>query len=405
MQEFGCIGVALFNICTSFEQFNRSKFRYLKCVLIFTPVETLSMSRKKLLKISGLILLLALAIVINILSNDKDWIEQHYSTNIFPKIAQLFRTLFGWSPVSIGDLLYLAAGIYFAVKFGKFIYKLFKRQINLREFLRALGKLAIIFLIIYVWFNLAWGLNYNRRGVASQLRLDVQKYSLDELKSLDSVLLQRVNSSAASLGGLDIHQLKSKEIFYRAKEAYVHLDGALPIIQYKRGSMKPAIWGKIGNYFGFLGYYNPFTGESQINTTIPKYTWPFVACHEIAHQVGYAKENEANFVGYLAARKSSDTLLHYSAYMDMFLYANSELYMKDSVAAIANFKAMSPRAKKDLKEYFDFRKNTRNPVEPLINIFYHYFLKMNSQPNGLDTYNEVTGWLIAYRKKFGVEAL
>ncbi|MBI1781770.1 MAG: DUF3810 family protein, partial [Sphingobacteriales bacterium] len=71
----------------------------------------------------------------------------------------------------------------------------------------------------------------------------------------------------------------------------------------------------------------------------------------------------------------------------------------------ANFKAMSPRAKKDLKEYFDFRKNTKNPIEPFINIFYHYFLKMNSQPNGLDTYNEVTGWLIAYRKKFGADAL
>lgn len=363
------------------------------------------MSGKRLLKSYILVLLLALALFINILSYNKDWIEHHYSTVIFPQIAQLFRTLFGWSPVSIGDLLYLFAGIYFLVKFIRFIYQVFTRQMNKREFLRVIIKLTIILLLIYVWFNLAWGLNYNRRGMAYQLKLDVQKYSLAELKQLDSVLLQRVNSTSASLGNLDIHQLKRNEIFNRAKEAYVHLDGALPIIQYKRGSMKPAIWGRLGNYFGFLGYYNPFTGESQINTTIPKYTWPFVACHEIAHQVGYAKENEANFVGYLAARKSTDTLLQYSAYMDMFLYANSELYTKDSIAAKTNFKAMSPGAKKDLKEYFDFRKNTRNPIEPLINTFYHYFLKMNSQPNGLDTYNEVTGWLIAYAKKFGMEAL
>jgi hypothetical protein len=369
------------------------------------PIETPSMNRKRLLKISALALLLFLALFINIISNDKDWIEKNYSTGIYPQIAQLLRFLFGWSPVSIGDLLYLAAGIYFLLKAIKFFTRLFKKQITRKEMGRMAVKLSVIALFIYVWFNLAWGLNYNRRGMAYQLGLEVDKYSLNDLKQLDSVLLQRVNSTSASLGSLDIHQLKSKVTFERAKEAYVHLDGALPILQYKRGSMKPAIWGRLGNYFGFLGYYNPFTGESQINTTIPKYTWPFVACHEIAHQIGYAKENEANFVGYLAARKSADTLLQYSAYMDMFLYANSELYSKDSLEAKANFKAMSERAKKDLKEYIDFRKKNRNPIEPLVNTFYHYFLKLNSQPNGLDTYNEVTGWLIAYRKKFGAQAL
>ena len=363
------------------------------------------MNGRKILKVSLLVLLLILAIAINIISNYKNWIEHNYSTKIFPAILQLFRSLFGWSPVSIGDLLYLFLGIFLLIKLIRFFYKIITKKISWQNFFYSIGKLTVVFLLLYVWFNLAWGLNYNRRGMAYQLKLDVQKYSLYELKELDSILLQRVNASRNALGEPDIHQLKAKEIFNRAKEAYVHLDGALPIIQYKRGSMKPAIWGKMGNYFGFLGYYNPFTGESQINTTIPKYMWPFVACHEIAHQVGYAKENEANFVGYLAARKSSDTLLHYSSYMDMFLYANSELYYRDSSLAKANFKAMIPGARKDLQEFFDFRKRTRNPIEPFINIFYHYFLKLNSQPKGIDTYNEVTGWLIAYSKKFGKEAL
>lgn len=363
------------------------------------------MNKRKVIKVSLLILLVALVITINIISNYKDWIENNYSTGIFPKISQLFRTLFGWSPVSIGDLLYLAAGIYFAVKFFKFIYKLLKKQILWNEFFKSIGKLTVVFLVIYVWFNIGWGLNYNRRGMAYQLKLDVQKYSLDELKQLDSILLQRVNASRNTLGDLDIHQLKAKEIFSRAKVAYVHLDGALPIIQYKKGSMKPAIWGKMGNYFGFLGYYNPFTGESQINTTIPKFMWPFVACHEIAHQVGYAKENEANFVGYLAARKSSDTLLHYSSYMDMFLYANIELYFRDSSAARKNFSMLHPKAKTDWKEWREFQQNTKNIVEPVVDKFYDFFLQFNSQPNGIRTYNEVTGWLIAYSKKFGKEAL
>ncbi len=62
----------------------------------------------------------------------------------------------------------------------------------------------------------------------------------------------------------------------------------------------------LGNYLGFTGYYNPFTGEAQVNTTVPLFVQPFTTCHEIGHQLGYAKENEANFAGYLAAKSSPD---------------------------------------------------------------------------------------------------
>ncbi|HET9057942.1 MAG TPA: DUF3810 domain-containing protein [Chitinophagaceae bacterium] len=363
------------------------------------------MNRRKALKVTLLVVLVILALTINFISNNKDWVEHNYSTKIYPGISQMFRTFFGWLPVSIGDLLYLAVGIYLTIKLIRFIYKLLKRKISLHSFFNSVGQLLILVLIIYVLFNVSWGLNYNRRGMAYQLKLDVKKYSIEELQLLDSLLLQRVNYSAEALGNLDIHQLKGREIFNRAKDAYVHLDGALPVIQYKRGSMKPAIWGSLGNYFGFLGYYNPFTGESQINTTIPKFMWPFVACHEIAHQVGYAKENEANFVGYLAARKSKDVLLHYSAYMDMFMYANFELYFRDSSTARKNFTKLHPRAKKDLREWRAFESKTKNIISPMIDKFYDVYLQVNSQPNGIRTYNEVTGWLIAYGRKFGVDAL
>jgi hypothetical protein len=79
------------------------------------------------------------------------------------------------------------------------------------------------------------------------------------------------------------------------------------------------LWGWLGNYVGFTGYYNPFTGEAQVNTTVPKFLQPFTASHEVAHQLGYAKEMEANFVGYLAASHSTDTLFRYSVYLDLFL--------------------------------------------------------------------------------------
>ena len=52
-----------------------------------------------------------------------------------------------------------------------------------------------------------------------------------------------------------------------------------------------------------------------------------------------------------------------------------------------------------------FYRKYENPVEPLITWSYGHFLKANNQPAGKQTYNEVVAWLIAYYKKFGVDAL
>ncbi len=47
---------------------------------------------------------------------------------------------------------------------------------------------------------------------------------------------------------------------------------------------------------GVTGYLNPFTNEAQVNTTVPAFLQPFMTCHEIAHQLGFAPEEDANFV-------------------------------------------------------------------------------------------------------------
>jgi hypothetical protein len=63
------------------------------------------------------------------------------------------------------------------------------------------------------------------------------------------------------------------------------------------------------------------------------------------------------------------------------------------------------QAKKDQEEARDFYRKYRNPIEPIITWGYSHFLRANNQPAGKRTYNEGVAWLIAYYKKFGVDAL
>ena len=174
-----------------------------------------------------------------------------------------------------------------------------------------------------------------------------------------------------------------------------------PFISYNNKSVKASLFGTMGNYMGYSGYYNPFTGEAQLNTTVPPFELPYVTCHEMAHQIGYATEDEANFVGYLTARSSKDSAFLYSVYVDLFRYANRELFYRDSSLARAKYMQLDTLVKSDLQNARKFYRQYDTKFGDVITRMYSQYLKANSQPQGINTYTFVVAWLIAYYKKYG----
>ncbi|HEX8462296.1 MAG TPA: DUF3810 domain-containing protein, partial [Segetibacter sp.] len=288
-----------------------------------------SNKKTKILTIATAIFLLIISILIKIASNFPIWIENNYSRGAYPKIALFFRTIFGWLPFSVGDILYTATGVYLLVIFVIFVKILFTRPFREINFKKILVRLFFILITIYIYFNLSWGLNYNRPGIAYQLKLKPEIHNEQELKMITALLLDKVNENRLFLGPKPLKTKPYPEVFKEAKMAYQASASIFPFMSYNTESVKRSLYGRMGNFLGFLGYYNPFTGEAQLNLTQPRFLIPYVSCHEMAHQLGYASESEANFVGYLAAVHSPDTLFHYSTYFDLFNYANHELYLRD----------------------------------------------------------------------------
>jgi hypothetical protein len=236
-------------------------------------------------------------------------------------------------------------------------------------------------------------LNYNRLGISHQLQLDVKEPEGQQLAGLTAALLEKTNRYAGQGGR--IRSRSREDIHAGAIRSYQALADRYPYLRYHSPALKASIFGSLGNYLGYTGYYNPFTGEAQVNEAVPGFLHPFVTCHEIAHQLGYAKENEANFVGFLAARQSPDSLFRYSAYLDMFLYANAQLYRVDSLVARSNLRQLAPEAQRDLAELRAFRIKYQNPLETWVDRFYNQFLRLNQQPAGTKTYGRVVLWLLA----------
>ncbi len=361
---------------------------------------------KSLLRDKVLVGLIILTILIKILALNEILVERYYTYGVYPVISAGLRLLFGWLPFSFGDIVYLAAVFYIILKALKFLRVLKSRQ--MKEYLSRvlLRKFLRLILFIYLIFNIFWGLNYNRLGIASQLKLDVKEYTVQDLDTLTYVLQERLNIYAASVdSGKRMGLNRNQVLFKEAIASYKKIDKSMPFLTYNYPSIKPSMYSHIGHYFGFTGYYNPFSGEAQIKTTVPFFLKPFVVLHEIGHQLGYGKENEANFIAFISSRSSTNTEFRYSVYYEMHQYAIRELYRRDSIKAKFYQEQLHPQVEKDTKELIAYLLRSKNYVEPWVTSFYDEYLKLNNQPKGKMTYNEVVAWLVAYQKKLGSAAL
>lgn len=360
----------------------------------------MNISKKKVLGI----VLFAMVLVIHFYSYSRERVEAGYARNFFPAFGRALRLAFGKLPFSIGDVLYTLLVIWL----GWQLFLLFRFLLSRSK--RGLWKAKIastawnIFNVLagtYIVFNIFWGINYNRKGIAWQLQLTTSKYSADDLRQINCVIIDKLNASKAALLRQKRAYPKNDSLFALVQQAYAEVSKKYPYLNYHPASLKAGLWKDIQSYTGVTGYYNPFTGEAQLNTHVPGFIQPYTACHEVAHQLGYAKEMEANFVGYLAAAASKDTLLHYSVYFDLFLYANRSLYYLDSATAKVYRRELLPEIKEDIKEWRDFNLKHQGFLEVIVRYIYGHFLRRNEQPQGLLSYDEVTGFLIGYYKKFG----
>jgi hypothetical protein len=164
----------------------------------------------------------------------------------------------------------------------------------------------------------------------------------------------------------------------------------------------------LGDYIGFLAFYQPITAEAIVRSDLPILTQPYTIAHEMAHQLGYASETEANFIAFVVASESKDPVLKYSMLLQMFTYAqDAQLLLLAGTKGfdawkmqIAKNKAMlSPEVLKDraaIKAFFAARADKQIQAS---NQLYDQFLKWNQQAAGLDSYADVLKWVRAYRLK------
>ena len=332
-------------------------------------------------------------IALLILKRFPQFIETYYSQGIYPYIGKISRYVFGWIPFSIGDIIYALLII--------FLFRwLFKniRRIGREPFLFALDITAALS-IIYFLFNIMWGLNYYRVPLNTTLGLE-KDYTTEELLATTHRLIAKSNELHRQLGYADSTKIDipytHQEIFAKSINGYQNLEKEYPNLHYSPKSIKKSTWSLGLTYLGYSGYFNPLTGEAQVNRLIKTYKFPVVSCHEQAHQIGYAAENEANFIATLAALHNDDPYIQYTGYIFALRYCVNEIARRDikvyeEILPTINFGILE--SYREMREFWDSYKN---PFENISKAFWDQFLKANNQSKGIMSYSYMVALVVNY---------
>jgi hypothetical protein len=356
-------------------------------------------------KIAWIVLLL-LVVLTEIVKYFPASIEQIYAQGIYPPVAKGLRFLLGWIPFSMGDLLIGILILYVIRTVVTAIQVLRKKQWKWNAAWRTCTKWLFALLSAYILFHALWGFNYYRLGSAYLLQIEPNEYRTADVDTLLNTLHKRLQIICKDSPIIEQQKTQQRtELKAAALAAYVSAAAQYEFLHFSNSSLKPNLLGPLQSYTGYGGYLFPFTGEAQVNFYAPAFTLPFTVCHEMAHQQGFGTESEANMIGFLACRASVKKLFVYSAYADMHSYAINEMWLRDSSKAKTLYKQVPLLLQKDRKEMYAWMLRHKNPAQPVLNYIYKNYLLSTNQPQGLQSYNRVVAWLIAYGKKYGWEKI
>ncbi|MET3113986.1 hypothetical protein AAKU52_001719 [Pedobacter sp. CG_S7] len=328
--------------------------------------------------------------------------ENLYSNTLYPVISVTLRTISSIFPFPLGDVLYLLLVVYIIRSIYIFSKNLFKKKLNKTHRLLVPLQVLNFTLILYIAFKLLWGLNYSRPSVSSNLGISNKKYSEKELVFLAELLINKINhleSLKKTHPLIKKRQYTIIELQARATKAYYKMSQEQAFFRYRSPVVKPVLNSWLITKIGLEGYYNPLSGEANVNMRLPQEDLPFITCHEIAHQIAVAREDEANLIAYLVATNSTDLNFQYSGYYAILRNVLFEVRLIAPQHYEALYKSINLATLQEYKNGMAFWQKYNNEMFGYMSATLDGFLKINNQYKGVDSYQDIVLWVYNVHEK------
>lgn len=327
--------------------------------------------------------------------------ERLYARGVFPLVSQVTRLL-ALPPFSMAGLLLLSGALFVLAMLVRLVVLLFKRRDGIL-FGYIKGATLILSLILLA-FALTCAPNYYRLTFTELSGLSIRPSSPSELSALCAELIERANAlrPAVSADGGVTNGLPGgfRETAARSREAFDTVCESYPFVGRSLVTPKAMPLSELLSYFKLTGFYFSYTGEANVNAHMPPLELGFTMCHELAHTRGFMREDEANFIAYLACRGASSPEVAYSGAVCALNHSMSALYGANPDLYYALRATYSEGLNADLADMGRYWSRYETPVATVSNAVNDLYLRANDQSDGTRSYGRMVDLLLAdYRAR------
>ena len=335
--------------------------------------------------------------------------ESVYSRSIYPIITQGLSTLTGLLPFSLAELLL------YAFILSIVVYLIFMIVAALRAkhtwWQTLINRLIILlsaFSMVYALFVGLWGFNYARQPLSDSLGLDASPATVNELAATCEALIKEANALRADVpqseDGVFAPDLSKTDIMIRIPAEYNNAASQTghQFLGGSYGRVKPVLYSQGMSWSYLCGIYFPFTAEANVNSDAPNLLFASSCTHEEAHQRGFAREDEANFLAYYVLSYSDNSSMRYSGTMLALIHAMNALYSADSDRYYELRGTYTSGLDADLQANGAYWEQFESEVSETVTQVNNTYLKANMQEDGVKSYGRMTDLLIALWRSGGI---
>ncbi|MFA6808732.1 MAG: DUF3810 domain-containing protein [Eubacteriales bacterium] len=335
-----------------------------------------------------------------------EFVDKYYSQLIYRTVMGPVSRFFGIFTFSVAEIIVLLLISFMVLGLIITCVKKLKAAIqskkNSKRIIDDFYKALIIAGISYFAFIALWGINYNRLSFSEIASMEIKPAHTEELEQLCVSLIARANTLRLQVREDSQGVMKIEggyeEVLKTARAGYEKTSGIYSELSGRYGDPKPVFLSAGMSYMGISGVYFPFTGEANVNVDIPECMLPCTAAHEMAHQRGFAREDEANYIAWLVCKNSDDVNFQYSGTLLALIHSMNALYIDNPEIALELKKNYSEGLLRDLIDLSDYWKKHQGKAEKITSDVNDAYLKSNRQEDGVKSYGRMVDLLLAEQR-------
>ena len=259
-------------------------------------------------------------------------------------------------------------------------------------------RLAATGFAVYAGYTLLWGVYYYGDDFISASGLESSEISVEQLETVTVYFAEKLNDYSGLVDrDAEGRYIADREaILARSDRVYLGLERQFPCLEGPDIRAKGLRLSRVLSYMDFTGFFFPFTAEANVNTDFPPGLFASTVAHELAHQRGVAKEQEANFVAVLSSLDYGDADYCYSACMLAYTHLGNALYSVNYSAWELVYSGLEENVLRDFEENRAYWAQFETPVQAVTTGVYEGFLQSYDQELGMKSYGACVDLLVNY---------